>query len=186
MPNPRLAGIFVFLATSTHAQWLHYPTPGTPRTRDGKPNLAAKAPRAPNGKPDLSGVWQAEYAPPGENERLFGDVFKDFVVPGDDPRTFSKYFLNILADFKPEEAPIRPRPPNWLAETPKARGTILQPNAFHRGWYAPISSLTIRSRFFRRRVRSRFFMRWTTRTARYTRTVASYPPIRNRPGWATR
>ncbi len=30
------------------------------------------------------------------------------MVPGDDPRTFSKYFLNILADFKPEEAPLRP------------------------------------------------------------------------------
>jgi hypothetical protein len=29
-------------------------------------------------------------------------------VPGDDPRTFNKYFWNILADFKPEEAPIRP------------------------------------------------------------------------------
>jgi len=93
---------------SIHAQWLHYPTPGTPRTRDGKPNLAAKAPRAPNGKPDLSGVWQPEYAPPGESERVFGDVFKDFVVPGDDPRTFSKYFLNILADFKPGEVPMRP------------------------------------------------------------------------------
>jgi hypothetical protein len=93
---------------STHAQWLHYPTPGTPRTRDGTPNLAAKAPRASNGKPDLSGVWQVAYAPPGDNERLFGDVFRDFVVPGDDPRTFSKYRLNILADFKPEEAPMRP------------------------------------------------------------------------------
>ena len=91
-----------------HAQWLNYPTPGTPRTRDGKPNLSAKTPRASNGKPDLSGVWQTEFAPPGENERLFGDVVKDFVVPGDDPRTFSKYFLNILADFKPEEAPLRP------------------------------------------------------------------------------
>ena len=108
MPNPRLAALFVFLVTSIDGQWLHYPTPGTPRTRDGKPNLAAKAPRAPNGKPDLSGVWQAEYAAPGENERLFGDVFKDFVVPGDDPRTFSKYFLNILADFKPDESPMRP------------------------------------------------------------------------------
>lgn len=108
MLNPRLAGLFVFLATSTHAQWLNHTTPGTPRTRDGKPNLAAKAPRSPNGTPDLSGVWQAEYAPPGEIERLFGNVFKDFVVPGDDPRTFSKYFLNILSDFKPEEAPMRP------------------------------------------------------------------------------
>src|SRR5450631_4169139 len=90
------------------AQWLNYPAPGTPRTRDGKPNLAARAPRAPNGRPDLSGVWQAEYAPPGANERLFGEALRDFVVPGDDPRTFSKYFLNILADFKPEEAPLRP------------------------------------------------------------------------------
>ena len=73
MSNPRLAGLFVFLATSTHAQWLHYPTPGTPRNRDGTPNLTARAPRASNGKPDLSGVWQAAYAPPGEIERLFGE-----------------------------------------------------------------------------------------------------------------
>jgi hypothetical protein len=103
-----LAAVLALLPTAAHAQWLNYPAPGTPCTRDGKLNLAAKVPRAPNGKPDLSGVWQAEYAPLGENERLFGDVFKDFVVPGDDPRTFSKYFLNILADFKPDEAPLRP------------------------------------------------------------------------------
>jgi hypothetical protein len=108
MSNTRVAGLFVLLATSTHAQWLHYPTPGTPRTRDGTPNLAAKTPRASDGKPDLSGVWQAAYAPPGDNERRFGDALKDFVVPGDDPRVFSKYFLSILADFKPEEAPMRP------------------------------------------------------------------------------
>ena len=36
---------------------------GTPRTRDGKPNLAAPAPRA-KGRPDLSGVWQVEPARP--------------------------------------------------------------------------------------------------------------------------
>ena len=100
--------IFTGALLCAHAQWLNYPTPGTPRTRDGKPNLSAKTPRAGNGKPDLSGVWQTELAPPGEIERLFGDNFKYAVVPGDDPRTFSKYFLNILADFKPEEAPIRP------------------------------------------------------------------------------
>lgn len=108
MPNPRLAWLFVLLSVSAPAQWLHHPTPGTPRRRDGSPNLAAKAPRASNGKPDLSGAWQAEYTPPGENERLFGNTLGDFVVPGDDPRTFSKYFLNILADFKPDEAPLRP------------------------------------------------------------------------------
>jgi hypothetical protein len=90
------------------AQWLNHPTPGTPRTRDGKPNLSAPVPRASDGKPDLSGVWQVAPPPPGENERLFGNALTDLIVPGDDPRDFSKYFLNILADFKPEDAPMRP------------------------------------------------------------------------------
>src|SRR5689334_19770403 len=39
------------------AQWLDRPTPGIPRTADGKPNLSAPAPRTPDGKPDLSGIW---------------------------------------------------------------------------------------------------------------------------------
>ena len=39
------------------AQWFVYPTPGTPRTPDGKPNLTAPVPRTPDGKPDLSGIW---------------------------------------------------------------------------------------------------------------------------------
>ena len=87
------------------AQWLNYPSPGTPRTRDGKPNLTARAPRHA-GKPDLSGVWQVEPVP-GEIEKLLGKVGAD-AVPGDDPRTFSKYFFNILADFPPDRLPLRP------------------------------------------------------------------------------
>src|SRR5579862_3871446 len=90
-----------------HGQWLNYPAPGTPRTRDGKPNLSAPAPRASKGKPDLSGVWQAEPAPPGDIQGLLGDISYE-VVPGDDPRTFSKYVFNLLADFKPGESPLRP------------------------------------------------------------------------------
>jgi hypothetical protein len=39
-------------------QWLNYPTPGIPRTPDGKPNLSAPAPRTSDGKPDLSGIWK--------------------------------------------------------------------------------------------------------------------------------
>jgi hypothetical protein len=89
-------------------QWLNYPTPGTPRGADGKPNLSAKAPRASNGKPDLSGVWRTEYGSPDENERLFGPAIKAFIQPGDDPSSFSKYFLNILVDFKPDDNPMRP------------------------------------------------------------------------------
>src|SRR5262252_1650639 len=50
------------------AQWLSYPTPGIPRTIDGKPDLSAPMPRTPDGKPDFSGLWDAStegatYAP---------------------------------------------------------------------------------------------------------------------------
>ncbi|HEY7388030.1 MAG TPA: hypothetical protein VH640_05945 [Bryobacteraceae bacterium] len=41
-----------------NAQWLNYPTPGIPRTSDGKPNLSASAPRTADGKPDFSGIWE--------------------------------------------------------------------------------------------------------------------------------
>jgi hypothetical protein len=47
-------------ATPLAAQWLHYPTAGVPRTRDGKPNLAAPAPRTTDGRPYFSGVWFLE------------------------------------------------------------------------------------------------------------------------------
>jgi hypothetical protein len=54
------AGIIALVATlaaSLSAQWPSYPTPGVPRTADGKPHLLAPAPRTADGKPDLSGIW---------------------------------------------------------------------------------------------------------------------------------
>lgn len=48
-------------AAAMQAQWLNYPTPGIPRTAAGKANLAAPAPKMPDGKPDLSGIWSAKY-----------------------------------------------------------------------------------------------------------------------------
>jgi hypothetical protein len=58
MSKAAAATILTLLVCSVAgAQWLNYPTPGTPRLPNGKPNLDAPAPRTPDGKIDLSGIW---------------------------------------------------------------------------------------------------------------------------------
>jgi hypothetical protein len=54
----KLAMILCFMSVSLTAQWPNHPTPGVPRTPNGKPNLSAPSPRSTDGKPDLSGVWR--------------------------------------------------------------------------------------------------------------------------------
>src|SRR5262250_1911774 len=78
------------------AQWHNQKVAGAPRTADGKINMTAPAPKV-NGKPDLSGIWQVQ-AEPRAPGGLFG--------LGESPN--SRYFRNILADFKPEERPLTP------------------------------------------------------------------------------
>jgi hypothetical protein len=108
--SPWSFGLILTVAMGTAAaQWLNYPAPGTPLTRDGKPNLTAKTPRTGNGKPDLSGVWQIEPPPAGEIERLYPAILSGVGgADGDNPRTFSKYFFNLFVDFQPGDEPIRP------------------------------------------------------------------------------
>jgi len=106
----RSARTVALLAAScfgAQSQWLNYPTPGTPRTPDGKPNLTALARLAADGKPDLSGVWQVEPTPADEMKRLFGDLSGDSAL-GDTSADFPKYLINLLLDFKPEDTPLRP------------------------------------------------------------------------------
>jgi hypothetical protein len=92
MANRRLFCLLLILSTGAHAQWLNLPTPGTPRSRDGKPNLTAPAPRQNGGTPDLSGVWQVE----GTTDT--GGLGESQISP---------YFLNFLAAFKPGEEPFQ-------------------------------------------------------------------------------
>jgi hypothetical protein len=98
----------IVLATvATSAQWLNHPTPGLPRTKDGKPNLTAPMPPTRDGRPDLSGVWHVQPHSRAEMKRLFGDGADAVEVPGMEIDTISKYGINILIDFKPGEEPIR-------------------------------------------------------------------------------
>src|SRR5690242_1009474 len=94
-----IVGVCAFCVTATlslHAQWLHERMVDAPRTADGKVNMTGPAPRV-NGKPDLSGIWQVQ-AEPRAPGGLFG--------LGESPN--SKYFRNILSDFKPDELPLTP------------------------------------------------------------------------------
>ena len=88
MPHRLIVLGFAFIIVSggvPHAQWLNYPTPGIPRSADGKPDLNAPPPRTTTGKPDLSGIWMVECgAPEGEcfDRSLFFDLAKG--LPGSD------------------------------------------------------------------------------------------------------
>ena len=86
----------VAAGVTLRAQWLHQPMAGAPRTADGKINMTGPVPRV-NGTPDLSGIWQVQGEP-----RAPGGLF------GLGESLNSRYFRNILSDFKPEELPLTP------------------------------------------------------------------------------
>jgi hypothetical protein len=79
--------IAVFLAASAlaAAQWVNYPTLGIPRNKDGKVNLSAPAPKASDGKPDLSGMWQAFVSVRGTDGELLPQHFIDITREAQPP-----------------------------------------------------------------------------------------------------
>ena len=111
MTQQRLIVLLAILCAGAHGQWLDFRTPGTPRLPNGDPNLSAPAPRALDGKTDLSGVWMHEISTMADMKRVFGDRFEETLkvdVPGMELGTQHRYAFNILQDFKPGDSPMRP------------------------------------------------------------------------------
>jgi len=94
-----------------NAQWLNYTPPGMPRLKDGSPNLSAKAPRASDGRPDLTGVWAHERNTVDDFKRIFGAAYEkesQSALIGMELESVHKYGYSVLLDFKAGELPLRP------------------------------------------------------------------------------
>src|SRR5262249_38048734 len=87
-----------------NAQWVNYPTPGIPRTADGKPNLSAPAPRTGSGHADLSGIWtRAALAPGWDLKRIqesgaFTDQNLKYHMPPDASVPFQPWADKLFLD----------------------------------------------------------------------------------------
>src|SRR5215471_10415121 len=125
-PMRRFATALVLVLGGTvvcvEAQWLDHRDPKTPRTADGKPNLAAPAPRI-NGKPDVSGVWQAERTPTDEFVKVLGPGLPQ-IQP--DLQDVTKHVIDVFWGVKPEEEPIKPEGVAVLRQN-QASGLDFQP-----------------------------------------------------------
>src|SRR5690349_72889 len=117
-----IAPVLLLAAPGMFAQWPAYPTPGVPRTADGKPNLSAPTPQAADGKPDLTGIWEvARPMAPGGPGRAAAPA----VAPGARGAASNQDFLaavrrspfwNLGASF-PDGLPFQP----WAAELHRQR-----------------------------------------------------------------
>jgi hypothetical protein len=106
-------------APAVMAQWATQRDPQVPSLPDGKPNLAAPAPKASDGKPDLSGVWLTDGGPvpPGT-----------LTVEGDELRV-SRRFGNVTAEMKPEQVQMEPWADELFRKRRESHG-LLDPAAY--------------------------------------------------------
>ena len=114
-----ISGLLLLGATlSLRAQWLNQPTPGIPRTADGKPNLAAPAPKASDGKPDLSGLWNLGVAI-GVGANITGDLPPADIQPW--VAALSRRRLEDFGKDDPEITGCRPGGPRHITRAGLAK-----------------------------------------------------------------
>lgn len=135
---PRFWVVFAIGALHLSGQWLNYQPPGIP-LKNGKPDLTAPVPRAADGKPDLSGVWDHEATSLEEMKRLFGPLADAESGPiGMEIFTVHKYGMNALLDFKPGESLMTPA---GDAAFRKAQQTRDVTNVCHNRYGWPVAGL---------------------------------------------
>src|SRR5450755_1351325 len=99
------------------AQWIDYPTPGIPRLANSKVNMAAPVPKAADGKPDLSGLWQRARGTNRPTQRTggaglaMGPNLADFMRPGE----------TIPPLLPPYDKLHQERQANFMADRPSSR-----------------------------------------------------------------
>lgn len=86
------------------ALWLRDAEPPARRGPDGTLDLSAPAPRI-HGRPDLSGMWEAERTPTSEFVRVLGPGLPE-IQP--DLNDITKHMLNVFWDENPADVPLRP------------------------------------------------------------------------------
>ncbi|MBV8730390.1 MAG: hypothetical protein JO336_11345 [Acidobacteriia bacterium] len=131
----RVAAALLACAWLSDAQWFNQRDSTIPRTKDGKPNLSAPAPKL-NGKPDLSGVWEVERTPSTEYARVLGPGFEKLQV---DSQDVTKYMINLFWGLRPEDQPVRPE----AAAIVRQRANLSPPTAQCLPGGVPMSTLLL-------------------------------------------
>ena len=102
----RIVALIAVIIAPVFAQW-RYPDASTPRTRNGKPLLTALAPRL-NGKPDFSGVWEAERPRVDAHRSYTGRATPDPDNLQIDQTDANDIRRSVFFGMKREEEPLKP------------------------------------------------------------------------------